>query len=524
MKPLFLYNLNTNEERLVSEIQLAHEWKDSLNICSTLGMEVSETVRDALLALLQDMSKSESRYLTLSLGGCRFNCNLAQVVKRGNELSLLEKISIDDADFIPSIVGGVFQNSQLREISLCIASPAWKESAALDSLCQVLNTTSSKVECLRIRTWTYIDNFYRNNGNMPDTSSWDNGVDPILEAIVGNISIKHLQLQLQDTLSPSQTKSTQTILSHPNCRIAKLDLRIQKMRRSTPSTSNLLECILSGIICNTYLKCFHLCGWKMNSKDAESLLKALQVCRHIEGFKFDRSMLECDRNQFFTKLLQLDFLKSISSYSNSWNLSPPKRYDDLDMDVLCPAITQNTTLEALKLRNMNVSTSSMNKLLKQLDKGCPKLKVLKIINVSKTALSGGKQEEILEPIQCGHIEKLHLMGFPPFACKRRRDTVHDERIDWFRHALETNPCLYSFGPGESYGLTRFLQDVPAELLQLADHNRFGRVLTQRPGCHSLWPVVLENINTRIDDDKERQATAIYGVLSKCCFSSFQTPT
>lgn len=504
----------------MSEIEQAHEWNDSLNICSTLGMEVSDEVRRALTALLENMSKKENRpHLALSLGGSRFNRNLEQIVQLANRLNLLEKICCDDANFIPAIVAGTFQNPQLKEISVCIASPSWKDSA-LKSLCQALTSSSSNIGCLRIRTWTYIDNYSRNHGDMPDTASWDEGLDPILEAIAGNASVQHLQLQVHSNFSPRQMKLLRRILCHGQCHIIKLDLRIQRIASTSKClASHSPESILPRIISNPCLKEFHLCGWKMNSKDAECLRGALRSCRNLVGFKFDRSMVECDRNEFVTKLLQLDFLKSISSYSNSWSSSPPKRYDDLDLDKILPAIIQNETLEALKMKNMNVSVTSVNKLLESLGEHCPNLKTLKIINVSAAKGSVRNQKVFLEPIHCRNLEVLHLIGLPPFECKRNPDAFFAKRRDWFVHALENNPRLYSFGPGECCGLTRFLRDVDAGLLQLADQNRFGRGLLGNPKYHNVWPKVLEQINTSLDDP-QRQASVIYGLLSNGCLSSF----
>jgi hypothetical protein len=146
---------------------------------------------------------------------------------------------------------------------------------------------------------------------------------------------------------------------------------------------------------------------------------------------------------------------------------------------------------------------------------------LKIVNVSKSTTFVGNKNEILEPINCRNIEKLHLMGLAaPFASKRRRDAFYADKSDWFQRAFENNPRLYSFGPGECYGLTRFLTDVDSKLIQLADLNRFGPVLIGYPEYHSIWPLVLEQTNARLDD-AQRQASVIYGLLSNSCFSSLQ---
>lgn len=512
MKSLFLYNLTANEERLVAEIRQAMEWKESVNICSTNGMEVSLVVRNVLSDLLRRMSDAGNRFLTLSLGGSRFEYNLHHIVQLANELGILRTICFDDVNFIPSIVEGMSRNPNLREISLCIASPNWRISA-IKLFCKTLNSPLSRIETLRVRTWTHVDCFTRDQIDTPEVAKWDEGLDPILQALVGKASVHHLELRVHDLFSTSQTSILHQCLCHSDCQIATLDLRVQRSATRAHSNINPLHWIFPGMKENTRLKHLHLCGWKLTAANSDSIIDALRTCHHLEEFIFDRSQLEGSPSSFIVALIQLDFLKSISSYSNAWKLSPPRRYDELDVSALLPALSENSSLESLYLRDMNVSTETINKLLHVIGEHCTNLKVLELINVSKLSVS--EEEPFLEPLRCPGIQKLHLVGLPPFASKRRRGAQYEDRAAWFRDALEKCPRLHSFGPGENHGLSRFLVDIDADLLHTADFHKYGQVMVAKSSSPSLWPHVLEKIQSEMDNSN-RISSLIFELLAKGC--------
>ncbi|CAJ1955335.1 unnamed protein product [Cylindrotheca closterium] len=516
MKSLFLYNLTANEERLVAEIRQAMEWKESVNICSTNGMEVSLIVRNVLSELLVRISEVGNRFMTLSLGGSKFGCNLNHVVQLANELGILKKICFDDVNFIPSIVHGMCLNPNLLEISLCIASPNWRKSALI-SFCKALTNPQSRLEILRVRTWTHVDCFTRNQLDIPQVTQWDEGLDPILQALVGKNSIHYLEVQVHDLFSTEQKSILNQCLCHEDCQIATLDLRVQRSTTKDPSNANALSWIFPGMKKNTRLRHIHFCGWKLTAGHSKEIINALQSCRHIEGFKFDRSQLESNPSAFITALLKLDFLKSISSYSNGWKLSPPRRYDEFDISALLPAITGNNSLEALYLRDMNVSIESINELLRIIGEHCPHLNTLELINMSKLSTSG--EDRFLEPLRCPYIEKVHLVGLPPFASKRRRGAQYEDRTAWFRRALVECPRLYSFGPGENYGLSRFLVDIDTNLLHSADFHKYGQLVVGKSNPPSLWTHVLHKIQCELDDPK-RISSVIFALLAKGCIQSF----
>lgn len=515
MKPLFLYNLTANEERLVAEIRQAIEWKESVNICSTHGMEVSVIVRNVLSELLVKMSEVGNRFLTLSLGGSRFDCNLNHIIRLANELGILKKICFDDVNYIPSIVQGLCLNPNLREISLCIASSSWRKSA-LTSFYKALTNPQSRLEILRVRTWTQVDCFTRNHLDMPHVAQWDEGLDPILQALVGKCSIQYLELQVHNLFSTEQKSMLHQCLCHEDCQISTLDLRVQGSTTKDHSNANALGWIFPGMEVNTRLKNIHFCGWKLTATDSKEIINALRSCRHIEGFKFDRSQLESSPSAFIIALLQLDFLKSISSYSNAWKLTPPRRYDEFDVSALLPAIIGNNSLEALYLRDMNVSTESINELLRLIGEHCPHLNTLELINASKPSTSD--ENTFLAPLRFSNIEKLHLVGLPPFASKRLRGAQYADRTVWFRQALEKCPRLYSFGPGENYGFSRFLVDIGTNLLHTADLHKYGQVLVGKSNVPSLWPHVLSKIQCELDDPK-RISSVIFALLTKGCLQS-----
>jgi hypothetical protein len=138
------------------------------------------------------MSKTESWFLALSLGGCKLTCNLDQVVQLANKLHLLEKICFDDVNFIPSVGGGVFQNSHLEEVSLCIA--CFSNLEEIRAEITLPSTEYYSVKCrvppnpdmdlhslLLSQSWLYACHYLLGQR-----------VDPILEAIAGNDSIQHL--------------------------------------------------------------------------------------------------------------------------------------------------------------------------------------------------------------------------------------------------------------------------------------------------------------------------------------------
>lgn len=533
MKSLFLYNFDENDDRLISEIQQAKEDAEGrISICSTLGFELNDQVFAALSDLLENMDPTnESGLVTLALGGCKYSNRLDRIIYLAHKLMVLEKICLDDARFVPILERGIVlqQNSNLKEISLSIASSAWKK-ATLGSLCCALKSSAPNLECLRVRTWTYggsgntsgHGNFYRNEsqGLVNNTSSWDEGLDTFLDAMIGKKSLLYLQLQVFEMFSLEQKSYLQNLLSHSNCRLAHLDLRVQKTSDTSSNNYSTIEWLVPAIKANTFLKSIHLSGWSISTIDKDYLLAALQSCRHLESFKFDRSRLTCDPNQFVKGLLELDFLKTISSYSNSL-----KSGCNLDIESLIPAIIQNNSVENLKVTDINVSITVMNKLLKVIG-SCPTLKSLKIVNIPRsttttttTMAGGGGENHFLDPLTCCHLQRLQLVGFAPFVSKRKLFAFYKERQAWFYNALEQNPRLYRFGPGEeSYGLNRFLASVDGPLLYLADLNRFGRIFFGKPEYRFIWPIVLARVNDQLQDP-ERQASVIYGLLSNGLLSS-----
>lgn len=517
MKSLVLYNFDENEDRLISEIRKAKELDGRLSICSTLGYELTERVCDALSDLVENMDPTEGKQLlTLALGGCKHNEYLNTIICLAQKQMVLEKICLDDARFVPILEHGMVlqENRNLKEISLCIASSEWRR-IEMKSFCNALKTSAPNLECLRLRTWTHRprschDDYYRSDSNMVNTTSWDEGLDLFLEAIVGKKSLVHIQLQVLEMFSLEQKRCMERMLSDPNCRINKLDLRIQQM--SDTDHSN-IQWLVPGIKQNKCFQMLELSGWKFSNNDKDCLLQALNNCRHLECFKFDTSQLQCDPNQLLMGLLQLDFLKEIDFYSNN-----PKKDDyDLDMELLMPLIVQTTSLEKINLTGTNFSTNVMNKLLKVLG-SCETLRCLKIINVPES--SKGDNKSFLEPLNCCNLQQLQLVGFSPFVSKRNLFAYYQERREWFYNALRQNPKLYRFGPGDFYGLTRFLETVDLPLLYMADLNRFGRIFSGKPEYRSLWPLLLAQVNEKLEENSQRQVSTIFGLLSNGYLSSF----
>jgi hypothetical protein len=445
------------------------------------------------------------------LGGCKLSSTLEKVLYLASRQKLLEKISLDDARFIPALSGGI----SLREISLCIASSTWKDYSFFKPLCQALKESTKNLECLRIRNWTYHapnteEDVYRNHiGKIANTTSWDEGLDDLLDAIMGKESTQHLQIQVLERFTMKQKYLLQQILCHHQCRISKLDLRIHEAEDKV--TASIQEWLLPGIMRNIHLKWFHLSGWRLSLQDTKYLLEALSCSHHLESFKFDRSQLECDCNKFVVELLQLGFLKSISSYNKVYSQKGKKNLD-IDQDLLT-AIRQNKSVESLKLKDMNVSTATVNKLLTLIGSSCPNIKFLKIVNLPQQSKPDKSDVDFLAPLDCYHLQQLHLMGFRPFASKRRHFSLQEDRRTWFKNALQRNPHLYRFGPGESYGLTQYLTDVDSPLLHLADLNRFGRSFAGKPKYQAIWPLIFEIVNKHLHQDPPRQASVIYGLIS-----------